>query len=606
MRSISMKGYYDLSRVGSVLKVGDGVLLISGLEDVMMGELVVVQNGKGGLARGMALSLRTDAVGVILLEECGDICMGFKAYATGRLATVVVGEQFLGRVVSALGIPVDGLGDDDGGFLSPELEESISFIQSGSQNSSIASPDGTILTRFGEFSGIIESPAPSIIERESVCEPLHTGVVAVDAMIPIGRGQRELIIGDRQVGKTSLCLDVLISQLREGSSRDSRAFWKPKARPSLCQSLSPQDLGPNPAVIGVYVAVGQKMSSVAQVWRLLESEGNVCRNNCWMVVVSSVSDPAASQYLAPFSAVTLAEYFMRRGGSVVVVYDDLSKHANAYREVSLILRRPPGRDAFPADIFYVHSRLLERAANLAKGGSITALPIVETQEGDVSSYIPTNVISITDGQVYLSEELFNAGIRPAIDVGISVSRVGSSAQTGAMKKVTGRMKLVMAQLIELEEFSSFSSDLDDRTVFKLSSFRRVREVLKQGVGVPVRIGHQVMLLRVALSGGFQLVEAEGVSRFAELILSASEVLYPRVKAGGLYPWELGGEDNGLLSGDSETNISCVYLIAVTSLGRALANARGMSVCREAFRSKSTVFALAGVLGRMFCVEKSPR
>jgi F-type H+-transporting ATPase subunit alpha len=418
-------------------------------------------------------------------------------------------------------------------------------------------------------------------------------------MVPIGKGQRELIIGDRKVGKTSLGLDVILSQLREGARQDGdfTCDWRGTS----------SERGP---VIGVYVAVGQKMSSIAGVCKLLETSGERFKNGSWVVVVSSASDVAAVQYLAPFSGVALSEYFMRCGGDAVIIYDDLTKHANAYREISLVLRRPPGREAFPPDVFYVHSRLLERAANLASGGSITAFPIVETQEGDVSAYIPTNVISITDGQIYLSESLFSAGVRPAIDVGISVSRVGSSAQTAAMKTVTGGLKLLMAQLVELEEFSSFSSDLDDRTVFKLAAFRRVRELLKQGVGVPIRIGHQIILLRVALAGGFQLVEDIGVGGLADIIIAKSYRYFPGVRGGALYPWELGGSQNGVLTGEGAASIDSLYIWTVSSFFkkvavRVLHNRSSVTISwwellRRLVRSKVVQGAVSGVVGRVVC------
>jgi F-type H+-transporting ATPase subunit alpha len=526
---------------GRVRRVRDGIIVVGGIDGAMIGELAIVKDGED-YVKGMVLNLDLGEVGIILLEGSVGIRELSPVWVTGRLATVPVGEAYLSRVVDPLGNVLDG--------------SSASGAMDGLRSEVVAERP----------LGYLEAPAPGIIERQSVFEPLHTGIVAIDAMIPIGRGQRELIIGDRQVGKTSLALDVMVSQLREGSLNNT----------SEEKGDSPLEVLVNKSrgkTVAVYAAIGQKLSSIALVWKRFSEEGERCDNPCWIVVAASASIPAATQYIAPYSATAMAEYFMRRGEgeSVVVVYDDLTKHANAYREISLLLRRPPGREAFPGDIFYVHSRLLERSAKLFEGGSITGLPVVETQEGDVSAYIPTNVISITDGQVYLSEELFNSGVRPAIDVGISVSRVGSAAQTGAMKSVTGRMKLVLAQLAELESFAQFASDLDDRTVFKLAAFRRVRELLKQGEGEPVRIGLQVILLRVALLGGFQFVGVREVSAFGDLLIEVSKgylmALGLREGSRGttstfFYPWELGGENDGKLSALGENLIARFYLQAL--------------------------------------------
>ena len=383
----------SVSNVGSVLQVGDGIARVYGLQQVMAGELVEFEDG----TEGIALNLEDDNVGAVLMGEGLGIQEGSTVRATGKIASVPVGDSLLGRVVNPLGVPLDGKGDL-----------------------------GTTETR------LIESPAPGIIQRKSVHEPMQTGITAIDAMIPIGRGQRELIIGDRQTGKTAIAIDTILNQ-------------------------ADQD------VVCVYVAIGQKAASVAQVTEVLRERGAL---DYTVIVAANASDPAALQYLAPYTGASIAEYFMYKGKATLVIYDDLSKQAQAYRQMSLLLRRPPGREAYPGDVFYCHSRLLERAAKLSDAmgkGSMTALPIIETQAGDVSAYIPTNVISITDGQVFLSSDLFNSGLRPAINVGISVSRVGGAAQTKAIKKIAGTLKLELAQFDELAAFSQFASDLDAAT-----------------------------------------------------------------------------------------------------------------------------------------------
>lgn len=420
----------QVSNVGTVLQVGDGIARVYGLDQVMAGELLEFADQTVGIA----LNLETDNVGVVLMGDGRDILEGSTVKATGKIAQIPVGDGFLGRVVDALARPIDGKGN-------------------------IAASD----TR------LIESMAPGIIARESVSEPLQTGITAIDAMIPIGRGQRELIIGDRQTGKTAVAIDTIINQKTENC---------------VC----------------VYVAIGQKASSVAQVVTALQEKGALDYS---IIVAANANDPATLQYIAPYTGAALAEYFMYKGRATLVVYDDLSKQASAYRQMSLLLRRPPGREAYPGDVFYLHSRLLERAAKLNKslgGGSMTALPIIETQAGDVSAYIPTNVISITDGQIFLSGDLFNSGIRPAINVGISVSRVGSAAQTKAMKQVAGKLKLELAQFAELEAFSQFASDLDQATQNELARGQRLREILKQDQFAPLAVWEQTAYIYAGIKG----------------------------------------------------------------------------------------------------------
>jgi F-type H+-transporting ATPase subunit alpha len=433
----------QVSNVGTVLQVGDGIARVYGLEQVMAGELLEFADQTVGIA----LNLETDNVGVVLMGDGRDILEGSTVKATGKIAQIPVGDGFLGRVVDALARPIDGKGN-------------------------IAASD----TR------LIESMAPGIIARESVSEPLQTGITAIDAMIPIGRGQRELIIGDRQTGKTAVAIDTIINQKTENC---------------VC----------------VYVAIGQRASSVAQVVTALQEKGALDYS---IIVAANANDPATLQYIAPYTGAALAEYFMYKGRATLVVYDDLSKQASAYRQMSLLLRRPPGREAYPGDVFYLHSRLLERAAKLNKslgGGSMTALPIIETQAGDVSAYIPTNVISITDGQIFLSGDLFNSGIRPAINVGISVSRVGSAAQTKAMKQVAGKLKLELAQFAELEAFSQFASDLDQATQNELARGQRLREILKQDQFAPLAVWEQTAYIYAGIKGYLDDVAVADVKVF---------------------------------------------------------------------------------------------
>ncbi len=433
----------SVSNVGTVLQIGDGIARVYGLEQVMAGELVQFEDG----TEGIALNLEDDNVGAVLMGEGRGIQEGSTVKATGKIASVPVGDAMLGRVVNSLGQPIDGKGD-------------------------IASTE----TR------LIESMAPGIIQRKSVHEPMQTGITAIDAMIPIGRGQRELIIGDRQTGKTAIAIDTIINQKGED-------------------------------VVCVYVAVGQKAASVANVVEVLREKGAL---DYTIIVAANASESAALQYLAPYTGAAIAESFMYKGKATLVIYDDLTKQAQAYRQMSLLLRRPPGREAYPGDVFYCHSRLLERAAKLSDAmgkGSMTALPIIETQAGDVSAYIPTNVISITDGQVFLSSDLFNSGLRPAINVGISVSRVGGAAQTKAIKKIAGTLKLELAQFDELAAFSQFASDLDAATQQQLARGKRLREILKQPQFSPLILAEQVAVVYAGVKGMIDEVPVESVVQF---------------------------------------------------------------------------------------------
>ncbi|RMD68899.1 MAG: F0F1 ATP synthase subunit alpha [Cyanobacteria bacterium J149] len=433
----------QVSNVGTVLQVGDGTARIYGLDQAMAGELLEFEDGTVGIA----LNLEQDNVGAVLMGDGLDIQEGSSVKATGKIAQIPVGDALVGRVLDALARPIDGKGDID-----------------------------TSETR------LIESPAPGIVARKSVCEPMQTGITAIDAMIPVGRGQRELIIGDRQTGKTAIAVDTIINQKEED-------------------------------VICVYVAIGQKASTVANVVDTLREKGAL---DYTIVVAANANDPATLQYLAPYTGAAIAEYFMYKGKATLVIYDDLSKQAQAYRQMSLLLRRPPGREAYPGDVFYLHSRLLERAAKLNDelgGGSMTALPIIETQAGDVSAYIPTNVISITDGQIFLSSDLFNAGFRPAINAGISVSRVGSAAQTKAMKQVAGKLKLELAQFAELEAFSQFASDLDAATQAQLARGQRLRQLLKQPQNSPLAVWEQVAQVYTGINGLLDDIAVEQVQDF---------------------------------------------------------------------------------------------
>ena len=448
----------ELDDIGTVVTVGDGISRVHGLENCMSGELLEFDNG----IMGMALNLEQDFVGVVLLGTDEGIKEGGQVKRTGKIVSVPVGEELLGRVVNALGEPIDG--------------------------------KGAILTK---ETRPIENPAFGIITRQSVNRPLQTGIKAIDSMIPIGRGQRELIIGDRQTGKTAIALDTIINQ---------------KGKDVIC----------------IYNAIGQKRSTVANVVDILTKAGAM---DYTIIVSATASEMAPLQYISPYSAVSMAEYFMLQGKDVLCVYDDLSKHAVAYRTMSLLLKRPTGREAYPGDVFYLHSRLLERACSLNKdygGGSITALPIIETQAGDVSAYIPTNVISITDGQIYLESELFFSGIRPAVNPGISVSRVGGSAQIKAMKKVSGSLKLLYSQYRELQSFSQFGSDLDKDTKERLAQGERIVEVLKQGRNSPLTVEHQVIIIYAVVNNFLKKIAVEDISEFEKDLFDYIDSAYPDI------------------------------------------------------------------------------
>lgn len=467
--------------VGTVIQVGDGIARIHGLQNVMAGELLEFPNGEVG----MAFNLEEDNIGVVVLGPVVGIKEGDTVKRTGKVAQVPVGEAMVGRVVNPLGQPLDGRGPID--------------------------------TK--EFRAI-ESPAPGVIDRKSVHEPLQTGLKAIDALIPIGHGQRELIIGDRQTGKTAVALDTIINQKGKG-------------------------------VICIYVAIGQKQSTVAQVVETLRKHGAM---DYTIVVSASASDPAPLLFLAPYSGCAMGEYFMYKGGKVLCVYDDLSKQAAAYREMSLLMRRPPGREAFPGDVFYLHSRLLERAAKLSDklgGGSLTALPFIETQAGDVSAYIPTNVISITDGQIFLESDLFYAGVRPALNVGISVSRVGGSAQIKAMKKVAGPLKLELAQYRELQAFAQFGSDLDKATQARLNRGARLVEITKQGQYQPMPVEKQVMSIWAVTNGYLDDVEVQSVRRFETEFLAFVDTNFPQIGKAIVETGELSKETVELLTQAAE-------------------------------------------------------
>ena len=446
----AIKGFdtaVDVTEVGSVISVGDGIARIYGLDRVMYGELIEFPHDVFGLA----MNLEEDNVGAVMLGEAFAVREGDTVKRTGRIMSVPVGEAMVGRVVDALGRPVDG--------------------------------KGPIVT---ELFNPVERLAPGVVDRQPVKEPLQTGIKAIDSMIPIGRGQRELIIGDRQTGKTAIAVDTIINQ---------------------------KDTG----VISIYVAIGQKQSTVARVVDTLQKHGVLERT---VVLVAAASDPAPMQYLAPYAGCAIGEYFRDRGQHALVIYDDLSKHAAAYREISLLLRRPPGREAFPGDVFFLHSRLLERAAKLNDefgGGSLTALPIIETQAGDISAYIPTNVISITDGQIFLETDLFHSGFRPAINAGISVSRVGGSAQIKAMKQVAGRLRLDLAQYRELQAFAQFGSDLDKATKAQLNRGARLMELLKQGQYKPLTVEKQVIIIYAGTTGHLDDLPMDQVPAFEQAL-----------------------------------------------------------------------------------------
>ncbi|MDB8850938.1 F0F1 ATP synthase subunit alpha [Peptostreptococcus anaerobius] len=447
-----------LTDTGSVLSVGDGIASVYGLENAMSGELLEFP----GNIFGMALNLEEEVVGAVILGDDTDIKEGDIVKRTGRIVEVPVGDAMIGRVVNALGQAIDGKGEIAADKTRP-----------------------------------VEAPAPGIMDRKSVFEPLQTGIKSIDSMIPIGRGQRELVIGDRQTGKTSILVDTIINQ---------------KDKDVIC----------------IYVAIGQKRSTVAQLVSILEEHGAM---DYTIVVSATASESAPLQYLAPYAGAAIGEEFMYNGKHVLIVYDDLSKQAVAYREMSLLLRRPPGREAYPGDVFYLHSRLLERAAKLSDelgGGSMTALPVIETQAGDVAAYIPTNVISITDGQIYLQPELFYSGIRPAVDPGISVSRVGGSAQIKSMKKIAGTLKLAYSQYRELAAFAQFGSDLDEDTKRRLAQGQRIVEVLKQGEHKPVTVEHQVVIIYAVINNLLADIELDEIAEFEEGLYSFIDATHPEI------------------------------------------------------------------------------
>ncbi len=455
----SFKSEAVAEKIGRVISIYDGVAQISGLRDAMSSEMLEFETDKGNVF-GLALNLEENTIGAVIMGDFSGIKEGSVVKKTGRILEVPVGDAMIGRVVNALGEPIDGKGK----------------------------------IKADKYYGI-ERDAASVIDRKSVNEPMQTGIKAIDSMIPIGRGQRELIIGDRQTGKTTIAIDTILNQLNE----------KKENRP-IC----------------IYVAIGQKQSKVAQIVKELDNSGAM---EYTIVVSASSSDPAPLWYLAPYAGSSIGEYFMDNGRHALVIYDDLSKHAWAYRQISLLLRRPPGREAYPGDIFYLHSRLLERAAKLSDkkgGGSLTAIPIIETQDGDVSAYIPTNVISITDGQIYLEPGLFYQGIRPAVNVGLSVSRVGSSAQTSAMKSVAGKLRLELAQYRELEAFSQFGQDMDKETLKIIEKGRRLTEILKQPAYSPVSTVKQIILIFAGTRGYLNEIPVEQAGEFAEKIWSQIE------------------------------------------------------------------------------------
>ncbi|MAZ61042.1 MAG: F0F1 ATP synthase subunit alpha [Candidatus Marinimicrobia bacterium] len=438
----------DVSEVGEITYVGDGVARVSGLENIMSSELVELPNN----VFGMALNLETDNVGIVLFGNSSLVKEGDTAKRTGKIVEVPVGDELLGRVVNPLGQPLDGKG-------------AVSAKKSYQ----------------------IERKALGVMQRQPVVEPLQTGLKSIDSMIPIGRGQRELIIGDRQTGKTAIAIDAIINQKDAFKAGD----------PVYC----------------IYVAIGQKASTVARVVNELEKAGAM---EYTIVVAANASDPAPMQYIAPYAGASMGEYFRDNSKHALIVYDDLTKQASAYRQMSLLLRRPPGREAYPGDVFYLHSRLLERSSKLSDdlgGGSLTALPVIETQEGDVSAYIPTNVISITDGQIFLDSDIFNAGVRPAVDVGISVSRVGGAAQTKAMKSIAGTLRLDLAQFRELEAFAKFGSDLDESTLQQLNRGKIMVEILKQNQYVPMSVANQIAILYAGVKGYLDEVGIENISKY---------------------------------------------------------------------------------------------
>ena len=458
-----IKNYDVISRdqeVGTVISVGDGIASVYGLDHAMYGEIVTLETG----LKGMVQDIKENEISCILFGDDSEIKQGTKVCRTGKKAGIPVGEGYIGRIVDALGAPIDGKGEIKADGYRP-----------------------------------VENEAPGIVDRKSVSVPLETGILSIDSMFPIGRGQRELIIGDRQTGKTAIAIDTIINQKKTD-------------------------------VICIYVAIGQKASTVANVVEQLTAAGAM---DYTIVVSATASELAPLQYIAPYSGCTMGEYFMEKGKDALIIYDDLSKHAVAYRALSLLLKRPPGREAYPGDVFYLHSRLLERAANLNEnygGGSLTALPIIETQAGDVSAYIPTNVISITDGQIFLETELFHSGVRPAVNPGISVSRVGGNAQIKAMKKVSGTLKLEYSQFRELQSFSQFGSDLDKDTKERLAKGERIVEILKQGQNSPVAVENQVIIIYAVINNYLKDIPLEKVGDFERDLYKHMEEAHPDITA----------------------------------------------------------------------------
>ncbi|MEX2054813.1 MAG: F0F1 ATP synthase subunit alpha [Candidatus Andersenbacteria bacterium] len=483
----------EIKEVGIVTKVGDGIVWIYGLTNCGYNEMISLATNDGSELYAFALNLEEDQVGAVLLGEERDIRAGAEARLTGRILEVPVGPELVGRVVDPLGTPLDGLGPIKAAQMSP-----------------------------------VEKIAPGVIARQSVKQPLMTGIKAIDAMIPIGRGQRELIIGDRQTGKTAVAIDTIINQSRRQTG-----------------------------VISIYVSIGQKKSTIAHIVERLRKEGAM---ESTIVVLTSASDPAALQYIAPYAGCAMGEYFRDNGQDALIVYDDLSKHAWAYRQISLLLRRPPGREAYPGDVFYLHSRLLERAAKLSAeegGGSLTALPIIETQANDISAYIPTNVISITDGQIFLESSLFYQGIRPAINIGQSVSRVGGSAQTKAMKSVAGRLRLELAQYRDLAAFAQFATDLDPDTKQRIERGKRLTEILKQGQYDPLSLSEQVIVLLAATGGVFDSVAPEQVRDVSQRVVETIQREHAKVVAAIDSSGQLSDEDKETLLATAKRVVEAV-------------------------------------------------
>jgi len=482
------------AEIGRVIQAGDGIARVWGLDRILAGELVEIETGGGKSVSGMVMNLEEETVGIILFSDYESVREGCTVRRTGRVAEVPVGEALLGRVVTPLGEPLDGKGPVSAASFRP-----------------------------------VEAKGPGIIQRQNVSEPLQTGIKAIDAMIPIGRGQRELIIGDRRTGKTTIAVDTIINQ----------------------KNLEEKD-----RVHCFYVAIGQKRSSVVQLMETLRKHGVLGYTT---IVAATASDSAALQYLAPYAATAMAEYFRDSGRHALVIFDDLTKHSQAYRELSLLMRRSPGREAYPGDVFYLHSRLLERAAKMSGdlgGGSLTALPIVETQEGDVSAYIPTNVISITDGQIFLEADLFNSGLRPAINVGISVSRVGGDAQIKAMKQTAGALRIDLAQFRELAAFMQFSSDLDPATQRQLNRGERLTEILKQHQHSPIDVYRQVMILRAGITGRLDRYATSRLLNYQKELFDYLEgpgaEFMVRLKSAGSFTGELAEEADALLAQFEET------------------------------------------------------